>query len=80
MNRELTKGAKDFIDDQKFHSLLSDTKEDIFRIRDIFDKSRAKEPLSVEECAALLAIRSPETLEELRDKFSVNVKSISYNP
>jgi iron-only hydrogenase maturation rSAM protein HydG len=65
MDRDLTKGAIDFIDNFKLHSLLSDTKEDIYKIRDIFDKSRAKEALSVEECAALLAIKSPEALEEL---------------
>ena len=65
MRMELTKGAEDFIDDLKLHSLLSGTKEDIHRIRDIFAKSRDKEPLSVEETAALLAIESPEVKEEL---------------
>jgi len=65
MCRGLTKGAEDFIDDTKLHSLISDSKEDIYHIRDIFDKSRAKEPLSIEETAALLSIRSPEALEEL---------------
>ena len=65
MNRDLTKGAEDFIDDSKLHSLISGEKEDIYKIRDIFDKSRAKEPLSIEETAALLAIKSPQAREEL---------------
>jgi 2-iminoacetate synthase len=65
MNRELTKGATDFIDDRLLHSLIKDTPEDRVRIREIFVKSKAKQALTLEETAALLAIKSPDMLEEL---------------
>ena len=76
MNRDLTKGAKDFIDDFRLHSLISEEKEDIYRIRDIFDKSRAKEPLSIEETASLLAIESPGAREELFEMAKELKKSV----
>lgn len=65
MDYSLTKGAIDFIDDQKFHNLINNTKEDITLIRDIFAKSKAKQALTLEETAALLAIKTPEVREEL---------------
>ncbi|MCK9304535.1 MAG: [FeFe] hydrogenase H-cluster radical SAM maturase HydG [Bacteroidales bacterium] len=65
MNRELTKNAEDFINDDLLHSLINNTKEDVVRVREIFEKSKSKVPLSLEETAALLAIKSPELLEEL---------------
>ena len=65
MNMELTAGFKDFIDDNYLHSLLSDTKEDLEKCRQIFQKSLSKQPLTVEETAALLAIKSEEGLKEL---------------
>jgi len=65
MNRTLSENAVDFIDDSLLHSLIKNTKEDKARLRDIFDKSKAKQALSLEETAALLAIESPEGLEEL---------------
>ncbi len=65
MKRELTKNAKDFIDDDLLHSLINNTKEDAVRVREIFGKSRSKVPLSLEETACLLAIKSPDLLEEL---------------
>ncbi|MDD3033260.1 MAG: [FeFe] hydrogenase H-cluster radical SAM maturase HydG [Bacteroidales bacterium] len=65
MNRILSENAVDFIDDSLLHSLIKNTKEDKARLRDIFDKSKAKQALSLEETAALLAIESPEGLEEL---------------
>lgn len=65
LNMELSKGAVDFINDDYLHSLIENTKEDPVRIREIFEKSRRKQPLTVEETAALLAIKSKEGLEEL---------------
>jgi len=65
MNRTLSKNAVDFIDDKLLHSLIENTKEDKARLRDIFDKSKAKQALSLEETASLLAISSPDGLEEL---------------
>ncbi len=64
MNMNLTEGFVDFIDDDKLHSLLN-IKEDLPRCREIMRKSLAKQPLSVEETAQLLAITSKEGLNEL---------------
>jgi 2-iminoacetate synthase len=64
-NYELTKDAADFINDDKLHSLINNTVEDKARIREIFQKSKSKQALTVEETAQLLAIKSPELLEEL---------------
>ena len=64
-NLELTKDAVDFINDDKLHNLINNTKEDPAKIRDIFQKSKSKQALTVEETAELLAIKSPEMLEEL---------------
>ncbi len=65
MNMELTKGFVDFIDDEKLHSLINNTKEDLPRCREILQKSLSKQPLTVEETAQLLAITSEEGLNEL---------------
>jgi len=46
----------DFIDDNAIIKTLSNTKEDIIHVRDIIAKSIEKQPLSVSECAALLAV------------------------
>lgn len=62
---ELTPDATDFIDDDKLHWLIDNTKEDLPRAREIFAKSLSKQPLTVEETAVLLAIESKEGLEEL---------------
>lgn len=56
---------EDFINDALLESLLSRTKEDAERVRQILAKSLSKEPLDLEETAALLAIRSPQLKEEL---------------
>src|SRR5574344_2903562 len=64
-NLELTKDAVDFINDDKLHNLIKNTHEDPVKIRDIFQKSKAKQALSVEETAELLEISSHEMLEEL---------------
>ncbi|MBP5390495.1 MAG: [FeFe] hydrogenase H-cluster radical SAM maturase HydG [Bacteroidales bacterium] len=65
MDRALSKGAFDFIDAEKLSGLLSNQTEDKVRLREIFAKSMEKNPLTLEETAALLAIRSKEGLEEL---------------
>ena len=41
-NLELTKDAVDFINDDKLHNLINNTKEDPAKIRDIFQKSKSK--------------------------------------
>ena len=65
LNMELSPDATDFIDDDKLHWLIDNTKEDLPRAREIFAKSLSKQPLTVEETAVLLAIESKEGLEEL---------------
>ncbi len=65
LNMELTKDAIDFIDDSYLTSLVENTEEDLVKAREIFAKSKRKQPLTVEETAVLLAIKSEEGLEEL---------------
>ena len=65
MERVLTQGATDFIDDKLLHDLINNTKEDLPKIREILQKSKSKQALTLEETATLLAIKSPEGLEEL---------------
>ena len=65
LNRELTKDAVDFIDDNLLHSLIENTKENPAVYRKIFEKSRNKQALTIEETAALLAIKSKDGLQEL---------------
>ena len=65
INMQLPEDAVNFIDDAKLQSLLSETKEDLPRARELFKKALNKEALSVEETAVLLAIESEEGLKEL---------------
>ena len=62
---ELPEDAVNFIDDEKLQNLISNTKEDLPRAREIFAKALDKKELSLEETAVLLAIESPEGLKEL---------------
>ena len=55
----------DFINEDHLHSLIRETKEDKEAIRAIFAKSKAKEPLTLSECAHLLAIESEDMKQEL---------------
>lgn len=55
----------DFIDDALIQGLIRDTREDSARCREIFAKSKRKEPLTLEEVATLIAISSKEGMEEL---------------
>lgn len=65
MDFTLSKNAVDFVDDALFHQLLENTPEDLGRVKEIVQKSLEKHPLTLEETAALLAIKSPEGLELL---------------
>ena len=65
LNMELSANAVDFIDDEKLQRLVSVTKEDLPRARELFKKALDKKPLTVEETAVLLAIESEEGLSEL---------------
>lgn len=56
---------ENFINEDLIQSLIANTKEDELKVREIFAKSKKKEPLTLEETAQLLAIRSPRLLEEL---------------
>ncbi len=61
----LSKGFRDFIDDDALTRLVDETREDAGRVREIIAKSLNKEPLQVEETAALLKAESPELVEEI---------------
>ncbi len=65
LDMKLTKNGIDFIDDDRINSLLKNTKENPSRSKEIFQKCRDKQPLNLEEVAALIAIQSKEGLEEL---------------
>ena len=65
MDKTLSKGAFDFIDAPGIAKLLSQKKEDKFLYREIFAKSLEKNPLTLDETASLLAIRSEEGRQEL---------------
>lgn len=65
MEMKLTPDAVDFIDDAYLDSLAADTREDAGKVREVIAKSMRKEPLTVEETAALVAVTSPELLEEI---------------
>ncbi len=65
MDKKLSSKASDFINDSYIQSLISKTKEDKDAVRAIFEKSRNKQPLTVEETAHLIAIESEELTNEL---------------
>jgi 2-iminoacetate synthase len=56
----------DFIDDGHLDGLLN-RRADVTEVRDIIAKSMAKQPLAVEETAALLAADQPELIDEIFD-------------
>lgn len=62
--RKLSSSAADFIDEPFLLGLLG-RKTDVAEVRDVIAKSMAKEPLSVEETAVLLAADRPEWIEEI---------------
>jgi 2-iminoacetate synthase len=61
----LSKGAVDFINDEKLTSLIENTREDASRVREVLAKSMEKKALQVEETAVLLAAENPELVEEI---------------
>lgn len=79
MNTQLTNGFKDFIDDAYLTSLIEGTEENLEKCREIMKKSLSKQPLTVEETALLLAIRSEEGLKELFDTARELKKSVYGN-
>lgn len=61
----LSDGAVDFIDDTVLQALITETRPDRMRVRDILAKSMAKQALSVEETAALVAANDPALIAEI---------------
>ncbi len=62
----LSRSGYDFIDEEYLHGLLNRRAEPA-EIRDIIAKSMAKQPLAVEETAALLATDQPELIGQIFD-------------
>ena len=79
LNRELTKDAVNFIDDNLLHNLINNTKENPAVYRKVFEKSRNKQALTLEETAALLAIKSKDGLHELYETAKELKRSIYGN-
>lgn len=63
---KLSAGGRDFIDEARMHALLARRTEPA-EVRAILAKSMAKEPLSIDETAALLRADGPEEIETLLD-------------
>ncbi|MHB1037173.1 MAG: [FeFe] hydrogenase H-cluster radical SAM maturase HydG [Pirellulales bacterium] len=63
---KLSTSGFDFIDEAHLESLLDET-SDAGRVRDVIAKSMSKEPLELEETAALLAAREPALVERIFD-------------
>jgi len=62
----LSTSAYDFIDEPWLEGLL-ERKADASQVRDVIAKSMSKEPLSLEETAALLSADEPQLVEEIFD-------------
>ena len=62
----LSASGHDFIDEARLHGLVG-RKADAGEVRAVLAKSMAKEPLSVDETAALLAADAPELVEAIFD-------------
>lgn len=66
MSSQLSRHAVDFIDDGHLRALLASRRlADVQQVRDIVQKSLAKQPLDVAETAVLLHARTPELREEI---------------
>ncbi len=65
-NAKLSRSGYDFIDEDLLHGLM-EKKTDAAEIRDVIAKSMSKQPLAVEETAALLAAKEPALLEQIFD-------------
>jgi len=64
-NMTHSKHAEDFIDDDYLQGLLEPTAPPPERVREIIDKSKALQPLEVEETACLLRNEEREVVEEI---------------
>ncbi len=64
---QMSENAVDFIDDAHLQALVDKAPEDASRVRDVIAKSMSKEPLTLDETAALLAAESPDLIEEIFD-------------
>jgi 2-iminoacetate synthase len=67
MEHVLSENCADFIDDDAITALVDETREDRGKTRAVIEKSLEKEPLTVEETAALLAVTDDDSLEEIFD-------------
>jgi 2-iminoacetate synthase len=63
---KLSRSGFDFIDEDRLHALL-ERQAPPAKVREIIAKSMAKEPLSADETAVLLAADGPELVEEIFD-------------
>ncbi|MBN2582354.1 MAG: [FeFe] hydrogenase H-cluster radical SAM maturase HydG [Planctomycetes bacterium] len=64
---DLSDNAVDFINDTHLTHVLRTARPDTAQVRDLLAKSMAKEPLAIEETAALLAAEDPALVEEILD-------------
>jgi 2-iminoacetate synthase len=64
--KQLSRSGYDFIDEEYLHGLLN-RRTSPGEVRDIIAKSLSKQPLAVEETAALLAADEPELVEQIFD-------------
>jgi 2-iminoacetate synthase len=62
--KKLSRSGFDFIDEQRLHGLL-DRRADAVEVRDVIAKSLSKQPLAIEETAALLSVTEPALIEEI---------------
>jgi len=62
---KLSRDAVDFIDDAYLESLVHTARPDPGRVRDILERSRALEPLTLEETAVLVNVVDPDLVQEM---------------
>jgi 2-iminoacetate synthase len=65
MNKVLSKNGINFIQEAKLHKLIEQTRPDDGRVREVIAKSLSKQPLQLEETAALLKAEQPHLVEEI---------------
>jgi len=75
----LSEGAVDFVDDARLSVLLAAPRPDRQRVKDVMARSLAKEALSVEETACLVAADDPALVEEIFDAARVLKRSVYGN-
>jgi 2-iminoacetate synthase len=76
---KLSDGAVDFIDEDRLEKLLAAPEPTPQEVRDIIAKALSKEPLSVDETAALLNCSDPEIIEEIFDAARTLKKNVYGN-